>query len=216
MKEGPLDVSHTRKNYNINPLRRSYMPENPTEAFIQWFKQVQDAQEDEANRMVLATCNLQGKVSSRTVLLKYVDERGFVFFTNYCSKKGVHLAENPYVSVTFYWPSTHRQVCIEGKAYRIAKEDSDRYFAMRPRQSQIAAWASSQDRAIAGRELLEDMFVQMEEEWAGREVQRPDYWGGYRIIPHFFDFWHGRPNRLHDRFHYILDMGTWRLYRVQP
>lgn len=166
--------------------------------------------------MIVATATRGGTPSVRTVLLNGVDERGFVFYSNYESRKARELAENPAAAALFYWARSGRQVRAEGAVVRTSPEESDAYFGGRHRDSQIGAWASRQSEPIADRQILEERVRALAEEYRDREVPRPPYWGGYRLVPGVFEFWQSRPNRLHDRLRYTLDGGRWRIERLSP
>ncbi|HEV2092491.1 MAG TPA: pyridoxamine 5'-phosphate oxidase, partial [Rubrobacter sp.] len=157
-----------------------------------------------------------GRPSARVVLLKGFDGRGFVFYTNYEGRKGRELEENPRAALLFYWGELERQVRVEGSVSRTSEEESDAYYASRPRGSRLGAWASEQSRAVEGREVLEDRIGDLEAEYEGREVPRPPFWGGYRVEPEVVEFWQGRENRLHDRIAYRREDGGWKIERLQP
>ena len=170
----------------------------------------------EPNAMVLSTCGRDGRPSSRTVLLKGLDGRGFVFYTNYDSRKGRELEGNPRASLLFPWVALERQVIVEGAVTRVAREESEAYFHSRPRLSQLAAWASQQSSIVAGRAVLEDAMRAVDAKHAGREVPVPPHWGGYRLSPESVEFWQGRRSRLHDRLRYRRDGGAWTVERLSP
>jgi pyridoxamine 5'-phosphate oxidase len=170
----------------------------------------------EPSAMCLATATRNGTPSSRMVLLRGLDARGLVFFTSYLSRKGRILSENPDVSLTFYWPQLHRQIHVHGRAAELAEDESDAYFAARPRGHQLAAWASEQSAPIESRDVLEDRLDHFDERFAEEEVPRPHSWGGYLVTPDRFEFWQSEPNRLHDRIEYTRAGTTWRKTRLQP
>ena len=167
--------------------------------------------------MMLATSNPEGEVSVRAVLLKSFDERGFVFYTNYNSRKSAHIHDNPRAALAFWWPQVERQVRIEGAIVRTTEEESDAYFATRPRGSQLGAWASEQSKVIAGRGDLDARFEELSRCYPEGTIPRPPHWGGYRVIPIYFEFWQGRTDRLHDRFCYRLrEANDWVIERLSP
>ncbi|MGI8911029.1 MAG: pyridoxamine 5'-phosphate oxidase, partial [Rubrobacteraceae bacterium] len=170
----------------------------------------------EPNAMTVATATPEGHPSARVVLLKGFDERGFVFYTNYEGRKAGDLENNPRCALLFYWGELERQVRVEGSANRVSGEESDAYYASRPRGSRLGALVSEQSRSVEDRGVLEDRLRDLEEEYEGREVPRPPYWGGYRVAPETIEFWQGRENRLHDRLIYHRDNGAWKIERLQP
>lgn len=184
--------------------------------FRQWFDEALRAGVPEPNAMYLSTVGPDHRPSGRIVLLKDLDLSGFVFFTNYHSRKGHQLDAHPYAALTFFWVELERQVRIEGYIEKVAERESDEYFASRPRGSQLGAWVSSQSEVIAGREVLLEKQEFYEKQFEGREVPRPPHWGGYRLVPAYLEFWQGRPSRLHDRLAYTRQEGTWTLERLSP
>jgi len=202
---------------NSPELTRKNVDPNPFKQFEQWFQEAAEAQPVLPEAGSLATATQEGKLSSRMVLLKDFDERGFVFYTNYQSRKGIELAENPNAALLFYWRQLERQICITGTVSKVSREESEAYFRTRPRGSQIGALTSRQSEAIAGREVLESRFQQLMAEYEGREIPPPSYWGGYRLSPATIEFWQGRPDRLHDRLLYKRQPGgPWQLERLSP
>ncbi|HSV89430.1 MAG TPA: pyridoxamine 5'-phosphate oxidase [Bacteroidales bacterium] len=189
---------------------------DPFVQFEIWFDQAVNCGILEPNAMTLATSAPDGRVSARIVLLKGFDERGFTFFTNYESEKAKQLAANPNASLVFMWLELQRQVRIEGRTVKVAETESDNYFASRPRASQIGAWTSPQSRAIPNRQYLEDKYLDIEKFYSGREIPRPDFWGGYRLVPEKIEFWQGREGRLHDRLLYLLSGHGWTIKRLAP
>jgi len=190
---------------------------NPFKQFEQWFQAAVEAEPILPEAVSLATATREGKLSSRMVLLKDFDERGFVFYTNYESRKGIELAENPNAALVFYWRQLERQVCITGTVSKVSREESESYFRTRPRGSQIGALTSRQSQVVASREVLESQFQQWMAEYEGREIPLPSYWGGYRLSPATIEFWQGRSDRLHDRFLYKRQSGgPWQLERLSP
>lgn len=189
---------------------------DPITQFERWFGDAVSAGVDEPNAMTVATATPQGAPSSRHVLLRGVDHRGFVFFTNYTSRKAREITLNPRVALVFRWQALGRQVVVTGTARRIDGEESDAYFRTRPRSSQLGAWASPQSQVLEGRDELEDRFAEVEARFAGRDVPRPPHWGGIVVAPATVEFWQGRESRLHDRIRYRLDGSQWRIERLAP
>ena len=197
-------------------LQETDLEKSPFAQFARWFSEAQAAQPQMPEAMTVSTC-VNNVVSSRVCLLKGFDERGFVFYTNYSSRKGQQISENPRVALCFYWPSLERQVRIEGVAVKTAEEESDMYFATRPRGSQLGAWASNQSAVVFGRADLDQRFRELESNYKDRTVPRPPHWGGYRVIPLEIEFWQGRADRLHDRFVYRLrEPKDWVIERLSP
>ena len=212
-----MDIAALRQEYIRNGLSREDLNVDPFKQFENWFQQACEAELNEPNAMSLATASAKGEPSLRTVLLKYFDTQGFVFFTNYESNKARQIEENPYVALLFLWLPLERQVKIRGKAAKISTAESLKYFTTRPRGSQLGAWCSEQSSVISSRQLLEMKFEEIRRKFGQGEVPLPSFWGGYRIVPHYFEFWQGRPNRLHDRFSYTLqDDHTWDIQRLAP
>jgi pyridoxamine 5'-phosphate oxidase len=212
-----MNLEEFRNEYVAQGLHEEDLLPEPFGQFEAWFRQALDAQIDEPNAMVLATVDGDGRPSQRTVLLKFFDLNGFVFYTNYESRKSRQIGDNPRVSLLFFWKEFHRQVHITGRAEKVDRLDSLRYFASRPRGSQIGAWVSAQSSIISSRSLLLSQFEKMKARFANGEVPMPDYWGGYRVVPDSFEFWQGRVNRLHDRFLYHEPrQGAWRVDRLAP
>ncbi len=198
-------------------LTRKNVDPNPFKMFEQWFQEASEAEPVLPEAVSLATATREGRLSSRMVLLKDFDETGFVFYTNYESRKGMELAENPNAALVFYWRQLERQICITGTVSKVSREESEAYFRTRPRGSQIGALTSSQSQVVASREVLEKRFQQLMAEYEGREVPVPSYWGGYRLSPDTIEFWQGRSDRLHDRFLYKRQSGgPWQLERLSP
>ena len=211
-----MDASSLRKEYKSAGLDKADVHHDPVVQFQVWFQDAIHAGLHEPNAMILATATGDGKPSARTVLLKGYDERGFVFYTNYEGRKAGELDANPACALLFYWGELERQVRIEGCASRISNEESDAYFASRPRGSRLGAWASEQSRPVEDRTVLEERVRDLEAEYEGRGVPRPPFWGGYRVEPDTIEFWQGRENRLHDRLVYSRVGDDWRIDRLQP
>ncbi|MDA5283918.1 pyridoxamine 5'-phosphate oxidase [Streptomyces sp. NPDC054904] len=206
-----------RKQYRSEIVREEGLADGPMEQFGRWFQQAADAHVFEPNAMVVATATPDGRPSTRTVLLKRFDERGFVFFTNYGSRKGVEIAANPYVSLLFPWHPIARQVVVTGTASRIGRDETAAYFRSRPHGSQLGAWASEQSRVIGSREELDRRYAELAERYPeGEQVPVPPEWGGVRVVPDAVEFWNGHENRLHDRLRYVLDGEKWRIERLCP
>jgi pyridoxamine 5'-phosphate oxidase len=208
-------LADLRKNYSLGSLDITDADPNPFRQFDVWFRQAVDAQLPEPNTMTLATVDASGRPSARIVLIKGVDERGFVFFTNYESRKGRELAQNPHASLLFYWIELERQVRVEGSVVKTSAEESDTYFASRPVGSRIGAWASEQSKVIESRAALEMREREFSAQY-GENPPRPPHWGGYRLIPDAIEFWQGRPSRLHDRLRYTRSGSEWTIDRLSP
>jgi len=211
-----VDASSLRKEYTSAGLAKADLDADPIVQFHAWFENAIDADLYEPNAMILATATSDGKPSARTVLLKGYDERGFVFYTNYEGRKARELESNPRCALLFYWGELERQVRIEGRTSRLSGEESDVYFAGRPRGSRLGAWASEQSRPVQDRSILEERVRTIDAEYEGREIPRPPFWGGYRVEPDTIEFWQGRECRLHDRLVYHRSERGWKLVRLQP
>lgn len=211
------DLASLRNEYSKAALDPKSVSQDPISQFTKWFEEAITAKVPEPNAMNLATVNENGRPASRIVLLKGVENYKFVFYTNYQSRKGKELDQNPACSLTFFWPELERQVRIEGAASRIDEKRSEKYFQSRPRGSQVGAWASPQSSVISDRSLLEERAKQIEAKYKGEEfLPKPNQWGGYEIDPLMIEFWQGRPNRLHDRILYTKDDTGWRINRLAP
>ncbi len=234
-----MAIADLRREYNLAGLRREDLDPDPLAQFKKWFDQetgvrasgtvrrfliriykaiflMRNVERVDLNAMTLSTADQAGRPSGRTVLLKGIDSRGFIFFTNYESRKGRELAENPSAALTFYWPDQERQVCVAGSVAKLPEAESAAYFHSRPRGSQIGAWASEQSRPVPDRDALEKKWRSFEEKYP-KEIPKPPHWGGYLLEPTRIEFWQGRPNRLHDRFVYHRPPGgTWNIERLCP
>jgi pyridoxamine 5'-phosphate oxidase len=235
-----MSLADLRREYSLGGLRRKDLERDPIAQFQKWFDQARGARVSgrirqfairlykslllisgveplDINAMILATADAQGRPSARVVLLKGVDERGFIFYTNFESRKGQELAENPHAALVFYWAGQERQVTVAGEAQKLPQAESEAYFRSRPRGARLAAWASHQGTAVPDRAALEARWNEYAARYPGEQVPMPDYWGGYVLAPTRIEFWQGRPNRLHDRFRYTLQADkTWGLERLAP
>lgn len=235
-----MAIADLRREYSLTGLRRSDLEADPIVQFRKWFDQASGARASgrvrkfciklyktllmasgaeamDLTAMTLATADKQGRPSARVVLLKGVDQRGFIFYTNYDSRKGQELAENAQAALVFYWSDQERQVCVAGEANKLPPAESEAYFKSRPRGSRLAAWASQQSAGIQDRAALEQKWKRMEVQYADQEIPRPPFWGGYVLTPARIEFWQGRPNRLHDRFRYTRQPDkTWLIERLAP
>ncbi|MGB9190527.1 MULTISPECIES: pyridoxamine 5'-phosphate oxidase [unclassified Acinetobacter] len=212
------DLSELRLSYQKGELHETQVVENPHEQFLNWFNHALEAKLHEPYAMSLATASAQGRPHVRTLLLRGATEAGYDFYTNYDSQKGLDLAENPYAELLFYWPEQERQIRVGGRVEKISLEESTDYYHKRPRDSQIAAHISTpQSGVIASREELQTRFQILQDQVAEKaELVKPEFWGGYRLQPDYYEFWQGRPNRLHDRLCYERIDGKWNLQRLMP
>jgi pyridoxamine 5'-phosphate oxidase len=212
-----MNLEQLRREYLQGGLRRPDLPDSPYVLFERWMEQAIAAELPDPSAMVLATVDGGGQASQRIVLLKHQDEKGFVFYTNYASRKAHEISGNTKVSLLFPWHALERQVKVCGHAERVSLSESARYFASRPRESQLAAWASKQSTGIPGRDFLMARLERMKEQFGSGEVPLPDFWGGFRIVPHEIEFWQGGSARLHDCFSYRLrNDGGWSIQRLAP
>ncbi|MEU3409402.1 pyridoxamine 5'-phosphate oxidase [Streptomyces sp. NPDC006670] len=206
-----------RQQYRSEIVEEAGLAEDPMAQFARWFQQAADSDLFEPNAMVVSTATAGGRPSSRTVLLKQFDSRGFVFFTNYGSRKAREIEENPYVSLLFPWHPIARQVIVTGRAARVGRDETAAYFRSRPHGSQLGAWASEQSRVIGSRAELDRRYAELAERYPeGEQVPVPPEWGGLRVVPDALEFWQGHENRLHDRLRYVLDGKKWRVERLCP
>ena len=235
-----MGLAELRREYNLAGLRRRDLDPDPIVQFRKWFDQASGArasgrlrkffidvyksltlirgvEQIDVNAMTLATVDAKGRPSARVVLLKGLDERGFRFYTNYRSRKGEELAQNPHAALVFYWPEQERQVCVARSVAQWPSAESDAYFRRRPRGARVAAWASDQSHVVRDRAALQEKWEQLEQRYPGEEVPRPPHWGGYVLTPDRIEFWQGRPNRFHDRFRYTQQEDrTWLIERLSP
>ena len=212
----PEEISHLRKEYTLHSLSENDVAATPIEQFERWWKQASDSAIEEMNAMTLSTIDANGMPDARTILLKGVDEKGFVFFTNYNSTKSVQLDFNPNCCLLFFWKELERQVRIYGQAEKISVKESIDYFESRPDGSKIGAWASPQSMVVAGEAWLKETFQYYAERFKHGKIPKPPHWGGYRIKPVRMEFWQGRPSRMHDRILYTQNSGSWKTERLAP
>ncbi len=212
------DLGNYRKTYEKSALLEESISDNPMELFQKWFYEVEASEGvDEPNAMTVSTKGLDGYPKNRVVLLKKFTEEGFIFYSNYESEKGRAIANDPKICLSFFWPNMERQVIVKGKAEKLAENLSDGYFESRPEGSRLGAMVSHQSTVIPSREVLEEKLKQLEKEYQGKEIPRPDYWGGFLVRPLSIEFWQGRPNRLHDRIRFTLQENyDWKMERLAP
>jgi len=206
----------TDKQYKLMNLKKSDLHKDPIVQFQKWYKRVLQTKILFPNAFILSTSDKNGLPSSRVLLLKDLDDNGFKFYTNEYSRKGIDLKENPNASICFWWDKLERQVRIDGKVTLLKDKESDEYFATRPRESQLGAWASDQSTIIESRKIIEKNYKKYDKKFANTKIPRPDYWKGYKLRPNVFEFWQGRVNRLHDRFRYVKKNNLWSIERLAP
>jgi len=216
VEKDDIHIADLRREYSQATLDEREVADNPFVQFQRWFQQVLDSHVLDANAMVLATCGADAQPSARVVLLKAFDECGMVFYTNYESHKAKDLTENPLAALLFYWKELERQVRIEGRVEKLTTQENEAYFQSRPLESQISAWASPQSRPIAGRAVLKARVEAYRRQFEHTPINCPPFWGGYRLIPHYFEFWQGREQRLHDRIIYQKSADKWVIGRLAP
>lgn len=209
-------IADIRKEYMRESLSEGDVEMDPTLQFTRWWKEALASDISEVNAMTLATCNAAGIPSARTVLLKDYDKKGFVFYTNYQSRKAKDIEENPYATLLFFWKELERQVRIEGRIAKVDEAESEEYFHSRPEGSRIGAWASPQSTVVKNRDEIEENVRHYTEKFNSAAIPRPPHWGGYRVSPVHIEFWQGRPSRLHDRILYTLENGEWMIRRLAP
>jgi len=212
----PSSISDLRKDYSLRKLTKEEVNTDPVLQFEVWFTEAKASISGEPNAMILSTSNSHGRPSSRLVLLKGFSQDGFVFFTNYGSRKGHELETNPFAALLFFWGELERQIRIEGWVEKLNQKESSEYFASRPRLSQIGALASIQSEAVENRTVIEKRFQHIEKLYEGKDIPRPENWGGYIVKPEYFEFWQGRQSRLHDRISYRIESGKWLIERLSP
>jgi len=210
------EIAAIRKEYMLEQLDENHVLPDPIQQFEAWWREVIKSDIEEPNAMTLATADSSGKPSARIVLLKGINEDGFMFFTNYESAKGIQLIQNPLAALVFFWKELERQVRIEGTVQKVSQQESDDYFNSRPEGSKLGAWVSPQSKVIPSREILEQNIAVMEEKFSGRQIERPGFWGGFVVKPSQIEFWQGRPSRLHDRIVYTKEGSDWRVERLAP
>lgn len=209
-------LADLRKDYTLNGLSKQDVLVNPLNQFEKWFEEAQAAGVIEPNAMVISTLGADGYPHGRVVLLKEVDAAGFLFYTNYKSHKGADLKIHPVAALTFWWAELERQVRVTGTVEKVLETESDAYFSIRPRSSQLGAWVSEQSEVIENRAFLAERLAQLEQKFLNKPVPRPPHWGGYRVIPKEIEFWQGRPSRLHDRIRYRIENEEWIIERLSP
>ncbi len=205
-----------RQDYTKHTLEEKDVNSNPVLQFEKWFNEAVDAKLEEPYAMTLATTDREGKPAARIVLMRGFDEKGFTFYTNYASRKGHDIMENPNAALLFFWQGLERQVRIEGTLIKLSAEESDDYFASRPFESRLGAWTSEQSKVIESRKVLDERFEEVSKKYADGNVPRPPHWGGYLLKPTHIEFWQGRPSRLHDRILFTMENNVWKMERLAP
>lgn len=209
-------INTLRHDFSIQSLDEKDVHKNPITQFSKWFTEAVDSKVNEPNAMTVCTATKDGKPSGRIILLRNFDDNGFVFYTNYNSRKGTEIMENPNAALLFFWPELERQIRIEGILSKQSEEGSDLYFNSRPRTSKIGAWTSAQSKVIANRKILDEEYEKLSLKYPGENVPRPEHWGGYLLTPSSVEFWQGRPSRLHDRILYTKVNEEWKIERLAP
>ncbi|RYY13045.1 MAG: pyridoxamine 5'-phosphate oxidase [Chitinophagaceae bacterium] len=216
MAQSPSHIASIRKDYQLAALDEELVGTDPLLFFNQWFEEAVEARVGEVNAFTLGTVDELCRPHARIVLLKGIDQGGFVFYTNYKSSKGKHIETNPFASMVFFWQELERQVRVEGRVEKVSPEESDAYFSSRPEGSQLGAWSSPQSQEISMRTMLDDEYQQYLQTYAGKTIPRPPHWGGYRVLPDLIEFWQGRSNRMHDRIKFQLGQTGWQKARLAP
>lgn len=216
MEDLRLYINTLRHDFSKQTLDEKDVLKHPVLQFEKWFKEAVESKVHEPNAMTVATATKDGKPSSRILLLRNFNEAGFVFYTNYTSRKGDEISDNPYAALLFFWPELERQVRIEGVLKKQSSEESDIYFATRPRGSKLGAWTSEQSKIVASREVLDQAYETLSKKYPGEEIPRPAFWGGYVLEPTAIEFWQGRPSRMHDRILYTKENAGWKIERLAP
>ncbi|MCK6649855.1 MAG: pyridoxamine 5'-phosphate oxidase [Bacteroidia bacterium] len=216
MEDLRLYINTLRHDFSKQTLDESQVDKSPFLQFEKWFKEAVDAHVNEPNAMTVATASKSGKPAARILLLRNFNENGFVFYTNYSSRKGEEIDENPNCALLFFWTELERQVRIEGKLIKQSSAESDLYFNTRPRTSKLGAWTSPQSKVVKNRKELDELYEQMSQRFPSEDVPRPAHWGGYVLQPDSIEFWQGRPSRMHDRILYTLVNGNWKIERLAP
>jgi pyridoxamine 5'-phosphate oxidase len=209
-------INTLRHDFSKQTLDEKDVHKNPIIQFSKWFTEAVDSKVNEPNAMTVCTATADGKPSARIILLRNFDDNGFVFYTNYNSRKGVEILKNPYAALLFFWPELERQVRVEGFLEKQSIEESDLYFKSRPRSSKLGAWTSSQSSIIESRKMLDEQYEKLSAKYPSEDVPRPEYWGGYVLKPSSIEFWQGRPGRLHDRILYTKKNEEWKIERLAP